>query len=68
MLRKLLSSILCVLLAVMLPLCAFAATEGTLTIIPGDELASNTMIKDLCDALAFKGIVDLENNAGSFVG
>ncbi len=53
MIRKWLTSLLAMLLALMLPFCAMADTQHTLTIIPGDILASDEAISDLFKALSF---------------
>lgn len=53
MTRKLITTLLCLILAVALPLAALADTRHTLTLVPGDELAAISAVADLCDALAF---------------
>ena len=53
MTRKLITTLLCLMLAVALPLAALADTRHTLTLVPGDELAAISAVADLCDALAF---------------
>jgi len=40
MIRKWMTTLLAMLLAMMLPLCALADTQHTLTILPGDALAT----------------------------
>lgn len=53
MTRKLITTLLCLVLAVALPLAALADTRHTLTLIPGDDLSAVPAIADLCDALSF---------------
>ena len=52
MTRKLITTLLCLVLAMALPLAALADTRHTLTIIPGDDLSAVPAIADLCDALS----------------
>lgn len=52
MTRKLITTLLCLVLAVALPLAALADTRHTLTLIPGDDLSAVPAIADLCDALS----------------
>lgn len=52
MTRKLITTLLCLILAVALPLAALADTRHTLTILPGDDLAVIPALEDLCDALS----------------
>ena len=52
MIRKSMTALLSLLLALMLPLCAFAGAQHTLTIIPGDDLASEPAVADLLKVLA----------------
>lgn len=52
MIRKWLTVLLSLLLALALPLAALADTQHTLTITPGDMLASEPAIADLFDALS----------------
>lgn len=52
MIRKWMMMVLSLLLALMLPLSSMAATQHTLTIIPGDELAAEPAIADLLDVLS----------------
>ena len=52
MIRKWMTALLSLLLALMLPLCAMAGVQHTLTIIPGDELASEPAAADLLDVLS----------------
>lgn len=52
MIRKWVTVLLSLLLALALPLAALADTQHTLTIIPGDMLASEPAIADLFDALS----------------
>ncbi len=54
MIRKLFTTLLCLLLTLALPLSALAATEYTLSIIPGDELSSVQAAADFFDSLAFR--------------
>lgn len=51
MIRKWMTVLLSLMLAVMLPFGALADTQHTLSIIPGDLLASEEAIADLLDAL-----------------
>ena len=44
--------VLCLVLALALPLAATAETQHILKIIPGDELASEEMVKDVLDILS----------------
>lgn len=53
MIRNWMKTILCLLLALALPLCALADTQHTLTIIPGDELAAEEAVADLLEVLSF---------------
>lgn len=53
MIRKWLTVLLSLLLALALPLAALADTQHTLTITPGDMLASEPAIADLFDAISF---------------
>lgn len=53
MIRKWLTVLLSLLLAVMLPVCAMADTQHTLRVIPGDVLASEQAVVDLLDVLSF---------------
>ena len=52
MTHKLITTLLCLVLAVALPLAALADTRHTLTLIPGDDLSAVPAIADLCDALS----------------
>lgn len=52
MTRKLITTLLCLILAVALPLATLADTRHTLTILPGDDLAVIPALEDLCDALS----------------
>lgn len=52
MIRKWFTTLLCLLLAVALPLGALADTMHTLEVIPGDDMASEQAVKDLFGALA----------------
>lgn len=54
MIRKLFTTLLCLLLTLALPLSSLAATEYTLSIIPGDELSTVQAAADLFHSLAFK--------------
>ena len=63
MIRKWLTTLLCLLLSLALPLCALAGTQHTVQVIPGDDMASVDGVKDLCDALAVK--VTTNDKAGA---
>lgn len=63
MIRKWLTTLLCLLLSLALPLCALADTQHTVQVIPGDDMASVDGVKDLCDALAVK--VTTNDKAGA---
>ena len=52
MTRKLITTLLCLILAVALPLAALADTRHTLTILPGDDLAAIPAFEDFCEALS----------------
>ena len=52
MIRKWLTVLLSLLLAVALPLAALADTQHTLTIIPGDDMATIPAVADLFDVLS----------------
>ena len=52
MTRKLITTLLCLMLAVALPLAALADTRHTLTILPGDDLAAIPAFEDFCEALS----------------
>lgn len=53
MIRKWMSVLLALMLAVMMPVCAMAeALQHTLTIVPGDFIAAEPAIADLLDVLA----------------
>ncbi len=54
MFRKWMSVILSLLLAAALPLTALADTQHTLSVVPGDMLASEEAVADLLDALALR--------------
>lgn len=55
MIRNLMKTLLCLVLALALPLCALADTQHTLTIVPGEEvIGGDQMVKDIFDALSFK--------------
>lgn len=58
MIRKILTTVLCVLLVMALPLSALAATQHTLSIIPGDEIASVDAVTDLFKTLSFRLTMD----------
>lgn len=53
MIRKWMTTLLCLLMALALPLCALADTQTTIRISLGDELVSEQAVKDLFDALSF---------------
>lgn len=63
MIRKWTTVVLSLLLAVMLPLCAFADTQHTLAVIPGDALASEQAIAELLDVLAIRLTKGLKSGA-----
>lgn len=63
MIRKWTTMVLSLLLAVMLPLCAFADTQHTLAVIPGDALASEQAIADLLDVLSIRLTRGLKSGA-----
>ena len=52
--RKWISLVLVLMLAVMMPLQALAGRQHVLTIIPGDELASEPLVADVLGAAALK--------------
>lgn len=52
MIRKWMTILFSLLLAVMLPVAALADTQYTLTVLPGDELASMPLVKDLTDVVS----------------
>lgn len=52
--RKLISMLLCLVMALTLPLGALAATEYSISIVPGDELSAMEGIKDLLDSLTLR--------------
>lgn len=52
MLRKMIKMLLCLMLAVMLPLCAIADTQHTFRIIPGSGMGVNASVADLLDVLS----------------
>lgn len=52
MIRKCLTALLSLLLALMLPVCAMAGTQHTLTIIPGESLPIPPAVTDLLDVLS----------------
>lgn len=53
MIRKWMTTLLCLMLALALPLCAMADTQTTMQITLGDELVPQQAIKDLFDTLSF---------------
>lgn len=53
MIRKWMTTLLCLLMALALPLCALADTQTTIKISLGDELVPDQAIKDLFDTLSF---------------
>lgn len=53
MTRKLISTLLCLVLAVALPLAALADTQHVLTLVPGDGMTALPAIADFCEALSF---------------
>ena len=56
MIRKWMTTLLALLLAVMLPVCAMADKQHTLTIIPGDDLRSIQEVAELSDVLSLSYI------------
>ena len=52
MIRKFLTTLLALLLAVMVPVCAMADRQHTLTFIPGPDLASIEAVADLAQVLS----------------
>lgn len=52
MLRKMIKMLLCLMLAVMLPLCAIADTQHTFRIIPGSGMGADASVADLLDVLS----------------
>lgn len=54
MLRKWMTMLLALMLAFMLPVTALADRQYTLTVIPGDLLASEQIIADLCQTTAIR--------------
>lgn len=63
MIRKWMTTLLAMLLAMMLPLCALADTQHTLTILPGDALATEQAVADLCKVLSFSLTTGKESGA-----
>ena len=63
MIRKWMTTLLAMLLTLMLPLCALADTQHTLTIIPGDALAAEQAVADLCKVLSFSVTTGKESGA-----
>lgn len=59
MFRKILASVLCLMLALALPLTSLAATDITLKIIPGNEVASlDERVKPILDSLNLRVTVE----------
>ena len=54
MIRKALTALLCLLLVLALPFASLAATEYTISAVPGDDLASVEAVKDLLDVLSLR--------------
>lgn len=54
MMRKLLTAIMCLLLALALPLASLAATEYEVSAVPGDDLASIEAVKDMLDVTSLR--------------
>lgn len=52
--RKWMTLVLAVVLAVLLPLQALAGMQYTLTIVPGEELAAEPLVSDVCEVAALK--------------
>lgn len=63
MIRKWMTTLLAMLLAMMLPLCALADTQHILTILPGDALATEQAVADLCKVLSFSLTTGKESGA-----
>jgi len=53
MIRKFLTTMLALVLAVMVPVCALADRQHTLTVIPGPDLAAIEAVADLAEVLSF---------------
>lgn len=61
MFRKILASVLCLMLALAMPLSSFAATDVTARIIPGDEIAAaEETVANVLGSLIFHVIADEE--------
>lgn len=54
MLRNCLKTLLCVLLVLMLPLCALADVQHSLKVIPGSGMGPDQAVADLMDAISLK--------------
>lgn len=66
MIRKILTAILCLAMALALPLASLAATETTVSVAPGSAYSSIPMLNDLLDALSLSFVSDEDATAGSF--
>lgn len=63
MIRKWMSTLLALLLVVMVPMCAMADKQHTLTVIPGDDLRNIQEVADLSDVLSLSYIYSDEAGA-----
>lgn len=63
MIRKWMSILLALLLAVMAPVCALADRQNTLTVIPGDALSADEAIADLSEVLSLTYVDGAESIA-----
>lgn len=61
MFRKWINVFLCLMLSVMLPAAALADTQHTLSVVPGEMLASQTAVADLLNVLALR-VAEGENS------
>lgn len=63
MIRKWMATLLALMLAVMVPVCAMADRQHTLTVIPGDVLAATQAFADLADVLSLTCVYSDEAGA-----
>ena len=63
MIRKWLTTLMALLLAVMLPVCALADTQHTFAVIPGDAMPMDQAIIDLLDCLSLTFMQGKESGA-----
>ncbi|MBR3874198.1 MAG: hypothetical protein IKJ26_08510 [Clostridia bacterium] len=63
MIRKWLTTLMALLLAVMLPVCALADTQHTFSVIPGDAMPMDQAIVDLLDCLSLTFVQGKESGA-----